>query len=73
MIIDYDGKPQDSILYVSALLYKHLRMHGYNSEKTYDYFVENINPNPLLFYFSMDWLYLAGKIDNKDGNIVLCD
>lgn len=73
MIIDYDGRPQDSILYASALLYRHLRTRGYNPEEAFDYFVSKINPNPLLFYFAMDWLYLAGKIDCKDGDIVLCD
>lgn len=73
MIVDYDSKPANSIFYTAALLYKHILSFGFDVEKTFDYFCRNINQNTLLYYYSLDWLFLAGKIDLKNGELFLCD
>lgn len=70
MIIDYDGKPQDSIFYTSALLYGHLKSAGFDYDEVYDYFLNEVSDNSLLFYYSLDWLYLLGKIRMEGGKVV---
>ncbi len=73
MIIDYDSKPKNSIFYTAAVLYKQILSFGFDAEKTFDYFCKNVSQNALLYYYSLDWLYLAGKIDIKNGGLVICD
>lgn len=73
MIIDYDNKPNSSIFYTAALLYKHIFSFGFDVDKTFEYFCNNISQNTLLYYYSLDWLYLAGKIDMKNGALSICD
>lgn len=72
MIIDYDGKPQNSVFYTAALLYKHIRDNGFKFDEAYDFFINSVNKNPMLFYYSLDWLYMIGKI-KLDGGMLICD
>lgn len=73
MIIDYDGRPQESIFYDAALLYYRLKEGGDSLEEAHAYFEKNISSNALLFYYSLDWLFLLGKIKTEEsGEVVLC-
>lgn len=72
MIIDYDGKPQNSVFYTAALLYKHIRDNGFKFDEACDFFINSVNENPMLFYYSLDWLYMIGKI-KLDGGMLICD
>lgn len=66
MIINFYDRPTSSIFYTAARLYKHIKISGFGFDETYSYFVCHINENPTLFYYSLDWLFLLGKI-RKDG------
>lgn len=73
IIIDYDSNPKNSIFYTSAALYNYLKTTSNKINLAKQYFLNVINRNYLLFQYSIDWLYLIGKIKEvKDGNII-CD
>lgn len=73
MIIDYYGSPSESIFYTAARLYKHLKITGCGFDEAYDFFIATIDNNPTLFYYSLDWLYLLGRIHRDGKGGFVCD
>lgn len=72
MLINYDNKPIDSIYYLASVLFKHIRLHGFDPEECYLFFMEYVNKNSLLYYYSLDFLYLIGAINMDERGEVLC-
>lgn len=70
MVVDYDSSPEDSILYTAALLYSHILESDIDRDDCLDYFLGHINKNIQLFYLSLDWLYLMGKISVSEEGII---
>lgn len=71
MLINYDSNPIDSIYYLASVLFKHIKLYNFNLEECYSFFLECINKNVLLFYYSLDFLYLIGAIKiNEKGDVV---
>lgn len=73
IIINYDSTPNKSIYYMSALLYKYIRKTCDDFEEVYKFFINNINKNDLMFYYSLDWLFLIGKIKGIVSGKIICD
>lgn len=72
MLINYDNRPRDSLLYTSAALAKYIKLHGFDFDDCYNHFLEMINPNPLLFYYSLDLLYLLGIVSINEKGETSC-
>ena len=71
IVINYDSTPDKSIFYTSALLFNYISNVCSDFEETRRYFLNRIVNNELLFYYSMDWLFLVGKVvEIKDGKII---
>ena len=72
IVIDYDNKPQTSIYYISALIYKYLTTVSNSFDDVKEYYKDHINKNELLFYYSLDWLFLIGKVEGiSEGKICI--
>ena len=67
IVIDFDNKPQNSIYYISSLIYKFLINTSNDFDSVKSYYKSHINKNELLFYYSLDWLFLIGKIKSISG------
>ncbi len=72
IVINYDLSPQKSIFYVSALLYDYIVNRCRDFEETRKYYLTNIDKNELIFYYSMDWLFLTGKIKMIEEGKIIC-
>lgn len=72
IVINYDLNPKKSILYISAILYDFLKNKCKDFEESRKFFITNIDNNELLFYYSMDWLFLTGKIISIEEGKVKC-
>lgn len=71
MIINYDSNPNNSIYYMAAILYKYIIDISNDFENVYSFFVKNINKNQLVFFLSLDFLFLINKINIiKEGKIL---
>ncbi|MBL4775514.1 MAG: hypothetical protein JKY87_05610 [Mariprofundus sp.] len=74
MIISQDNNPQRELYYLGAQVIEILN----NSKSTFDFFdvfqnlkeKEDISIN--LFVLTIDWLYLLGIVDSKQGVIEKC-
>ncbi len=73
MVIDYDERPKNTIYYFSALLYKYIKHTCRDFEEARKYFKNNILDSDMMFYYSMDWLHLIGKVKEINGGIIICD
>ena len=73
MIINFYDRPTSSIFYTAATLYKHIKINGFDFDEAYSYFLEHINENPTLFYYSVDWLFLLGRIKDDGNGGFICD
>lgn len=72
IVIDYDSSPEKSIFYLSAKLYKFINESSNDFEEVRKYFKNNLINNDLMFYYSMDWLFLIGKIQNIEKGKIIC-
>jgi len=75
MIINRDTNPERSLYYVGSVVLRELKESS-NKEldflQLYKSLKENIDISMNLFTLSLDWLYLNGIIEMKEGNIVQC-
>jgi len=75
MIINRDTNPERSLYYVGSAVLRELKESS-NKEldflQLYKSLKENIDISMNLFTLSLDWLYLNGIIEMKEGNIVQC-
>lgn len=72
IVIDYDSNPKFSIFYLSALLYKYIVESCDDFIEVKKYFKNQIFNNDLMFYYSMDWLYLIGRIKSIEKGKIIC-
>lgn len=72
IVIDFDSEPGKSIYYTSALLFEYLNSKCLDFEEVYKYFKRNIMDSDLMFYYSMDWLFLIGKIKGIQEGKIIC-
>ncbi len=72
IIVNYDENPKNSIFYISALLYNYLINTCSEFESAYRYFINNILRNDLMFYYSLDWLFLLNKIKRIEKGLIIC-
>lgn len=72
IVIDYDLNPKFSIFYLSALLYKYIVESCDDFIEVKKYFKNQIFNNDLMFYYSMDWLYLIGRIKSIEKGKIIC-
>lgn len=76
MIVDNENKPEKSILFVTSIIIKIMR--DSNDRITllglYEKY-ESYNLPFMMFYYSMDWLFVMNKISSIDseGVLTLCD
>lgn len=71
IVINYDSTPDKAIFYTSAVLFNFISKVCCDFEEARRYFLNEIVNNELLFYYSMDWLFLVGKIaEIKEGKIL---
>lgn len=73
IVIDYNEKPKNTIYYLSALLYRYIKHTCRDFEEARKYFKNNILDSDMMFYYSMDWLHLIGKVKEINGGIIICD
>lgn len=73
MIINFYDRPTSSIFYTAAKLYKHIKITGFDFDEAYSYFISQVNDNPTLFYYSLDWLFLLGRIKKNEKGDFICD
>lgn len=73
MIINFYDRPTSSIFYTAAKLYKHIKITGFDFDESYSYFISQVNDNPTLFYYSLDWLFLLGRIKKNEKGDFICD
>lgn len=71
IVIDYDEKPQNTIFYLSALLYKYLKFSCNDFEEARKYFKNNLLDSDMMFYYSMDWLHILGKVKEIRKGVVI--
>jgi len=75
MIINRDINPERSLYYIGSVVLNELKE---SSNKELDFFQlysvlkESKDISMNLFTLSLDWLYLNGIIEMKEGNIVQC-
>ena len=72
IVIDYDSKPNKTIFYLSALLYKYIKTTCRDFEEARKHFKSKILDSDMMFYYSMDWLYLIGKIKEIKEGVIIC-
>ena len=72
-VIDYDSKPNKTIFYLSALLYKYIKTTCKDFEEARKYFKSKFLDSDMMFYYSMNWLYLIGKIKEIKEGVIICD
>ncbi len=73
IVIDYDEKPKNTIYYLSALLYRYIKRTCRDFEEARKYFKNYILDSDMMFYYSMDWLHLIGKVKEIKGGVIICD
>ena len=73
IVIDYDSNPNNSIFYVAALVHKYATTISNDFEVVRNYCIKVVNKNELLFYYSLDWLFLLGKVKAIEGGKIVCD
>ncbi len=72
IVIDYDQKPKNTIYYLSALLYRYIKFTCNDFEEARKYFKNNILDSDMMFYYSIDWLHLIGKVKEIKEGVILC-
>ena len=72
LVINYDDAPNKSIFYLSAMLYEYIINTSNDYQTVKKCFNASILKNDLLFYYSMDWLFLIGKIKSIDEGKIIC-
>ena len=72
IVIDYDEKPRDTIFYLSALLYRYIKFTCEDFEEARNFFRNNILDSDMMFYYSIDWLYLIGKVKEIRKGVIIC-
>ena len=72
IVIYYDEKPRDTIFYLSALLYRYIKFTCEDFEEARKFFRNNILDSDMMFYYSIDWLYLIGKVKEIRKGVIIC-
>lgn len=72
MLINYDNKPSDSVYYLASVIFKHIKLYGFDPDECYSFFLEHANRNALLYYYSLDFLYLIGAVRIDEKGDLLC-
>lgn len=75
MIIGKDVNPQNNVYHIGAKLIQVLKMYDSDSIDYFEVYsdlnkTEKVSLN--LFSLALDWLYLLGVIDNKEGQLKRC-
>lgn len=73
LLINYDLSPSYSLAYTSASLYSFLKNKNTSLEKAKDYFITHIIDKSSLFYFSLDFLFLIGKVKEINNGVIICN
>jgi len=72
VVINYDSNPKNSIYLSSALLYDFIVNKSNNYNESREYFKQNINQNDAMFFYSLDWLFLMGKVKSVKDGVIEC-
>lgn len=75
IIIDNDISPEREIYYLGAMIIEILKSIPKNEVELFDAFQllnERTRISMNLFVLTLDWLYLLGVINNREGQIVKC-
>lgn len=72
IVIDYDQKPKNTIYYLGALLYRYIKFTCSDFEEARKYFKNNILDSDAMFYYSIDWLHLIGKVKEIKESVIVC-
>lgn len=72
IVINYDSNPMNSIYLTSALLYNYMINVSNNYNDVREYFKSNILDNDTVFFYSLDWLYLMGKVKKIKEGLIIC-
>lgn len=75
MIIGKDVSPQNNVYHIGAKIIQVLKMYDSDSINYFEVYsdlnkIEKVSIN--LFSLALDWLYLLGVIDNKEGQLKRC-
>lgn len=76
MIINNDREPKYSLYFIGA---KILRILNEFKDKTVDFVYDKVNQlyegnlSIGFFYLGVDWLFLLGKIDIRNGEFEICE
>mgnify|MGYP003111663248 FL=1 len=75
MIIGKEVSPQNNVYHIGAKIIQVLKTYDSDSINYFEVYsdlnkIEKVSIN--LFSLALDWLYLLGVIDNKEGQLKRC-
>jgi hypothetical protein len=75
MIVNKDINPNRQVYYIASLILREINNSTSNEIDFFEIYFKLKTENGLsmnLFTFSLDWLYLLGALEEKEGKILKC-
>lgn len=73
ILINYDLSPDYSLAYTSAKLFSFLYGKRVQFEDAKNFFLMDVINKSSLFYYSLDFLYLIGKVKEIKDGVIICE